>query len=123
LVKPLLEDFIRYGGDVNVRNDDGWTLLQYAVLFDHNPAIVKLLLETGANVKAKSSDGVSTIMCLTCRSSSCNDGCGGDLIRLLPIMKLLLDSGASIDEIHPGTGFTMLHGVLLDENYDIAKEL
>jgi ankyrin repeat protein len=38
-------------------------------------------------------------------------------------MKLLLDSGASIDEIHPVTGFTVLHGSLLDENYSFAKEL
>lgn len=127
VVEPLLEDFIHCGGDVNVRNDDGWTLLQYAVLFDHNPAIVKLLLEKGANAKAKSNDGVPTITCVkSCCSPSCDGtGSGGNHQHTigLPIMKLLLDSGASIDEIHPGTSFTMLHGALLDENYAFAKEL
>jgi ankyrin repeat protein len=129
VVKSLLEDFIYHGGDVNVKNDDGWTLLQYAVLFEHNPAIVKLLLEKGANAKAKSSDGVPTITCVkSWCSPSFDDGgssAGGHNHYTigLPIMKLLLDNGASIDEIHPGTSFTMLHGALLDENYVFAKEL
>jgi Ankyrin repeats (many copies) len=127
-IQSLVEDFIQNGGDVNAKNGDGWTLLQYAVLFE-NPAIVKLLLEKGAN--AKRNDGIPTISCVQC-CSSCSSSDGGSVVDSsssntstgpLHIIKLLVDSGANIDEIHPGTGLTMLHGVLLDTNYEFAKEL
>ncbi len=50
--KELIEDLIKAGFDINIKNDLGNTALIWAVYYEHFE-IIKLLLENGADVNTK----------------------------------------------------------------------
>lgn len=76
------------GADVNSRDNTAWTPLHYAVLVKgHYAEIVELLVERGADVDAAHPDG-STPLCTATGNED------------LPIMRLLLDHGASVEPIN-----------------------
>lgn len=49
----LLLLLLGVGADVYARNDSGWTALMYAPQWNANPAIVRALLDAGADVNAR----------------------------------------------------------------------
>ena len=58
-----IKELLVGGGDVNsVNKSNGleWTILHYAVI-DKNISLVKFLIERGANVNAKNSDGLTPL--------------------------------------------------------------
>ena len=57
-----LKNLINYGAKVNLKDNDGWTALMYAVRFQENTSIIDLLIDSGAEVKAKNNYNVSALM-------------------------------------------------------------
>jgi ankyrin repeat protein len=49
----FIDDMLANGADINVKDDDGWTLLHYA----EDPARSKLYIDKGANIEARDKDG------------------------------------------------------------------
>jgi len=94
--------------DVNHRNDDGSTPLQWAV-YDANTAEVQRLLKAGANVSLANNYGASPM------SLAAEDGNAA-------ILKLLLDAGANADSPNP-EGQTALMAVARTGNVEAAQLL
>ena len=49
---------ISQGADPKARDEDGWTPLRRAVAIKAHPAVVKVLLDTGADLEARADGGV-----------------------------------------------------------------
>lgn len=58
--KPMVELLLRYGADVNAKNDDGEVALHYAALDGHTD-IVQTLLDHNADVNVKSEIGATPL--------------------------------------------------------------
>ena len=48
-----IENLLKSGADVNLKDNDGWTALMYAVRYQQNVSTVKSLINAGANIKEK----------------------------------------------------------------------
>lgn len=46
-------ELITAGADLNAKNKDGWTSLDYAVRFNRNPDVIKVLLKYGAHPESR----------------------------------------------------------------------
>ena len=57
-----VERAIRAGANVNAANENGWTALHFAALYNDDPEVVKLLLENGANIDARDEYGDTPLM-------------------------------------------------------------
>lgn len=57
-----IENLIKSGANVNLKDEDGWTALMYAVRYQQNIAIVKSLINAGAEVKEKNTYGLSALL-------------------------------------------------------------
>ena len=53
MVKFLIEN----GADINIKNNNGDTVLHEAVLIKDNLEVVKLLIENGADINIKNNNG------------------------------------------------------------------
>jgi ankyrin repeat protein len=110
-IKPLLEK----GADVNAKDNDGWTPLQFAAKRG-SLEIVRLLLENGADAKAKSNDGGTALMSAAKRG-------------YMEIAELLVAKGADVNAkidtygtaltFAAAAGETNAVGFLLDKGADI----
>ena len=56
----LVKELIERGANVNMQDNNGWTVLIYAARYGHNN-VVKELIEAGANVDIRSNDGLTAL--------------------------------------------------------------
>ena len=47
---------------MNVRDNDGWTPLMWASMYNHDPEVIKTLLAAGADMNARNSYGWTPLM-------------------------------------------------------------
>jgi ankyrin repeat protein len=78
-----VERAIRAGANVNAADEDDWTALHFAILFNDAPEVARMLLENGANVNAKDDNGDTPLM----------NAVMGESPKLI---LLLLDGGADV---------------------------
>lgn len=57
-----LKSLLASGADINLKDNDGWTALMYAVRYQENIAIVETLINSGAKIKIKNNYGFSPLV-------------------------------------------------------------
>ena len=57
-----IENLLKSGADVNLKDNDGWTALMYAVRYQQNVSTVKSLINAGANIKEKNKYDLSALL-------------------------------------------------------------
>lgn len=57
-----IENLLKSGADVNLKDNDGWTALMYAVRYQQNVSTVKSLINAGANIKEKNEYNLSALL-------------------------------------------------------------
>ena len=57
-----IENLLKSGADVNLKDNDGWTALMYAVRYQQNVSTVKSLINAGANIKEKNEYDLSALL-------------------------------------------------------------
>jgi ankyrin repeat protein len=117
LVLLLIED----GDDVAARNEDDWTALHMAAERGHGP-VVRLLLEKGADIKARTNEPNNTNSGATALHRAAGAGHSA-------VMEILLKNGAEIDAVTFGhetalywaviSGHVVAIELLLDYGADI----
>jgi ankyrin repeat protein len=101
-----MQDYLNQGGDVNAKDEDGWTLLMRAGEGGITE-IVKLLIDKGADVNAKSRSGYTALMSAAGRGH-------------LDIVKLLIAKGADINA-KANNGSTLLMSAAEGGNIEIVN--
>lgn len=95
---------LREGDSPNFRDRNGETALHKAASQIYQPAdmqeIVRILLNTGANMEARTEAG-DTVLLSALKRRCCSE-------QLVPIIKILLDSGANVNA-QASCGSTPLH--------------
>lgn len=81
----FIKSFIKYGGDINYRDENGSTALMLLSYFGYEDC-VKLLIENGAEIDIQNS-GIETPLLLAYENNHFN------------VVKLLIDSGANVNII------------------------
>ncbi|MCL2334850.1 MAG: ankyrin repeat domain-containing protein [Endomicrobia bacterium] len=82
---------IQNGADINARDNNGTTVLQFSAGSDKNIEITKKIIEAGANVNAKDGDGKTILMTATPQSA-----------------EILVQNGADINAKEKSSGMTVL---------------
>ena len=103
-----IEQLLKQGADVNVKDKDGWTPLQWAAL-KGNIDIGKCLIENGADVNIKDNLGRTPLY----RASRWNQ---------IGVAKLLIENGADVNA-KDKDGWTPLHLAAVLDRIDIVKVL
>ncbi|KAF8417288.1 hypothetical protein EV426DRAFT_380340 [Tirmania nivea] len=106
IIKILLANSLSGGTYVFERTGYGWTVLHLA---HHNPALVKLLIDEGANKMATTPQGW-TALALSAK--------GG----YVKVVRLLLDAGAQMNH-HDKDGYTPLHWAAQNGHTEVIEEL
>lgn len=100
---------IKSDADLNIKDKDGWTALMYAVRYQESVGVVNLLINGGADVKAKNNYDSSALLIAACYNNNPE------------ILKKLL-SYYSISEKDVLKAFTqLLSSTLITEYVQIAK--
>eukprot|EP00297_Palpitomonas_bilix_P005186 CAMPEP_0113873924 /NCGR_PEP_ID=MMETSP0780_2-20120614/4044_1 /TAXON_ID=652834 /ORGANISM="Palpitomonas bilix" /LENGTH=824 /DNA_ID=CAMNT_0000859631 /DNA_START=89 /DNA_END=2563 /DNA_ORIENTATION=- /assembly_acc=CAM_ASM_000599 len=103
---------IELGADVTEADRFGLPPLYRAIQHESSPALVGLLLDSGASAVAKVKDGRSSIHWVTGRRSNCD----------LNLIRILTQKGASIFDVD-NKGRTPLHLAAQQGHYDCVKYL
>jgi ankyrin repeat protein len=110
--RVIIERYLGSGWDVNAQGEKyGRTALHLAAMNGHLE-IVKLLLEHGADVNAKTKEGYG----YTALHSAASNG-------HLEIVKLLLEHGADVNAKTKYGGYTALHSATMNGHLEIVKLL
>ena len=114
------DDIVSYliskGADINIKGKDGKTPLMLAA--SNSLESTKILLEHGANVKAKADDGMTAFL-------QCTFGVISNKVTT-DVMDLLLKNGANVNDALSGKdtpGWTALMLASINGDYDLAKYL
>jgi ankyrin repeat protein len=99
---------ISEGVAVDARDDDGYTALFHAAV-RHNPQVVRLLLNSGADVNARSNGGRTPLMAAAWPWPEDTEA--------IETLSLLLSHGADVNAVDP-QGKTALIHLLEDEQHD-----
>ncbi len=103
-----VEELIRQGVNVDIRDENGWTPL-FTAIRGNSPELVALLLEYGADINA------TTLEDLTPLHLAANDGRGA-------IVELLVDHGALLD-MRTDHGAAALHIAIATQHCEVVKIL
>jgi len=105
----VLYDFIKNGGDIEMKNEDEETLM---VLCSYNgyPYIIKELIKLGANVNVI--DDINTTPLIYAASNGYND-----------IVKMLIKAGANINYIDGDNETALINTIITGFNYRSARIL
>lgn len=102
----FIKVFIKYGGDVNYKDENGSTALMLLSFFGYEDC-VKLLIEKGADIDIKNS-GIETPLLLAYENNHFN------------VVKLLIDSGADVN-ITMGNGESFYKKAKHDKNHEVLE--
>lgn len=102
----FIKTFIKYGGDVNYKDENGSTVLMLLSYFGYEDC-VKLLIENGAKIDIQNS-GIETPLLLAYENNHFN------------VVKLLIESGADVN-ITMDNGESFYKKVKNDENYEVLE--
>jgi len=102
----FLKIFIKYGGDINYKDEHGSTALMFLSYLGYEDC-VKLLIENGAEIDIQNS-GIETPLSLAYDNNHFN------------IVKLLIDSGADVN-ITMDNGESFYKKVKHDKNYEVLE--
>jgi ankyrin repeat protein len=115
--KDIVLLFLKAGMDVNAKGEHGDTALMLAIDASKSSSggenylgIIKQLIEKGADINARTSDGVTVLMATS------------DDPRSLNIAKLLIEKGADVNA-KTFAGVTALFWAAQFDNYEMAKML
>lgn len=125
-----IEKFINEGGDVNLKDEDGQTLLHTAIWNGHF-AVAKYLIDKGADVNAKTKKGATPLkyaakagLYQAAWKPFTNDATGGyvQYDGQLEMVKLLVSKGAKVDAADEDNATPLMNAV--DNGYfEIAQYL
>ena len=110
-----LQNELTKGSGLQARDEDGETLLHYAAFYNENPAVVKTLLEAGANLEAQTKIGEFVGGSLTPLHRAAENGNPA-------VVTALLEAGADIEARGEG-GETPLHMAAQNENPAVVTVL
>ncbi|NOY62981.1 MAG: ankyrin repeat domain-containing protein [Gammaproteobacteria bacterium] len=106
--RDAVEKSLAEGGDINERNNFGWTALMHAARQGHTE-LVKLLIEKGADVNAQDQDQWSALIRASMKGN-------------LQAAQLLLDNGAD-PNMKTNVKWTALHWAAASDHLAIVKLL
>ena len=101
---------LKAGARVNAKDMDGKTPLMYAADHNRNPAVIKLLLASGADINARCQFGWSVLLHAVLRDP-------------LGVIKLLIENGATIDARDKYNKTPLMYAVEHNKSLDIIKLL
>lgn len=102
----FIKIFIKYGGDVNYKDENGSTALMFLSYFGYEDC-VKLLIENGAEIDIQNS-GIETPLLLAYENNHFN------------VVKLLIDSGANVNIIM-NNDESFYKKAKHDKNYEVLE--
>ena len=65
-----ISTLLKSGANVNLKDNDGWTALMYAVRYQESISCVDLLIEAGADIKTTNNYGTSALMIACCYNNN-----------------------------------------------------
>lgn len=66
----LISTLLKSGANVNLKDNDGWTALMYAVRYQESISCVDLLIDAGADIKTTNNYGTSALMIACCYNNN-----------------------------------------------------
>lgn len=109
--KVLIETLITMGADINWQDEDGWTVLNYAISFN-NEDICKMLIDAGADPNSRDIDNKTPVH-YAAKGWKPNN----------KILLLLLDAGGEVNVRDRDWGWTPLMYALHQNNINIFEIL
>jgi len=111
--KELVDEYLRLGGNLEHKNNDGLTALHFAVAHK-KPDILKYLIEKGADIDASDNNGMTPLYLAVSTYTGEPE--------LLEIIKILLKYGANPDKKNKAgvspSDFASIAGEGIDEGYN-----
>lgn len=106
---PAITALLDRGCPVDIKDNHDRNALMYACI-DKDPALVKLLLDRGADPEITMNDGGTTALLFACHGSDSS----------VDVVKMLLEHGANPRRVGP-RGYTMMHAAATSGNEEIMK--
>lgn len=106
----IVREYLDNEGDVNIKDNQGVTGLNFAAAYNHMQ-LVKFLLENGANTEIKDNNGWTPLISIAQLGKDRTD-----------IARMILDKGANINAVDMD-GFSSLHIAIDNQYLRLAKLL
>ena len=116
----VVEEVLKHCSNINIENRNGRTLLHKAVQFNTNPAVIRKLIEYGANVNANKYI-YTPLMNLFRRSEAESNIISDETI--LEILDVLLDAGADVNQPNKDGDTALMYAVQNHNIYAVDKLL
>lgn len=111
-MKPeVMEDIIKDGTSVKMRDENGNTLLMYAAEFNQDPKVIEVLIKNGADVNARNQEGMTALM------YAVSDNNNSEIVRTL------IKYGAEVNARHPNGDSVLIGASKLCQNPKVIEVL